>query len=140
MANSSITVVPTGPKKCKPFLLEIMVSPPQGGFKFELTVEKGCTPENDPIWKLVFDLYKKVNEQFTQIVHVSFKAGSETEKKGIKSIAVDGITEKATDVATKEVMPVAQQLDGQSSTPAINEELKKGMSKIAVVQLEGDDG
>lgn len=138
MATSSITVVPTGPKKCKPFLLEVMVSPPQGGFKFELTVEKGCSPENDPIWKLVFDLYKKVNNQFTQIVHVSFKAGSENEKKGIKSIAVDGITEKATDVAMKEVMPVAQQLDGQSSTPAISTQLKKGMSKIAVVQLEGD--
>jgi hypothetical protein len=139
MATSNISAVATGPKKCKPFLLEVMVSPPQGSFKFELTVEKGCTPDNDPIWKLVFDLYKKVNNQFTQIVHVSFKAGSATEKQGIKSIAVDGITEKATDVATKEVMPVAQQLDGQPATPAINAQLKQGMSKIATVQLEGDE-
>lgn len=139
MATSNVSVVTTGPKKCKPFLLEVMVSPPQGNFKFELIVEKGCTSNNDPIWKLVFDLYKKVNNSFTQIVHVSFKAGSENEKKGIKSIAVDGITEKATDVATKEVMPVAQQLDGQTATPTLNAQLKKGMSKIATVQLEGDD-
>lgn len=139
MATSEITVVPTGPKKCKPFLLEVMVSPPQGGFKFELTVEKGCSPQNDPIWKLVFDLYKKVNNQFTQIVHVSFKAGSNDEQKGVKSIAVDGITDKAMDVATKQVMPVAQKLDGQPVTPALNAQLKQGMSKIATVQLEGDE-
>lgn len=139
MATSKLSIVTTGPKKCKPFLLEVMVSPPQGGFKFELTVEKGCSPQNDPIWKLAFDLYKKVNNDFTQIVHISFKAGSDDEKKGIKSIAVDGMTEKATDVAMKEVLPVAQQLDGQPATPALNAQLKKGMSKIATVQLEGDD-
>jgi hypothetical protein len=140
MATSNLSAVKTGPKKCKPFLLEVMVSPPQGGFKFELTVEKGCSPSNDPIWKLVFDLYKKVNNEFTQIVHVSFKAGSNDEKKGIKSIAIDGITEKASDVATKEVMPVAQKLDSQPSTPDLNAQLKKGMSKIATIQLEGDEG
>lgn len=139
MATSNVSVVTTGPKKCKPFLLEVMVSPPQGGFKFELTVEKGCTPNNDPIWKLVFDLYKKVNNDFTQIVHVSFKAGNAQEKKGIKSIAVDGLTEKASDVATNEVMPVAQQLDGQQPTPEINAQLKQGMSKVATIQLEGDE-
>ena len=138
--SSSLSAVATGPKKCKPFLLEVMVSPPQGSFKFELTVEKGCTPTNDATWKLVFDLYKEVNDKFVQVAHVSFKAGSAEEKKGIKDIAVNGITEKAADVAAKEVLPPATVLaEQQQPTPEVKKQLKEGMSRVATVQLEGDD-
>jgi hypothetical protein len=138
--SSNLSAVSTGIKKCKPFLLEVMISPPrQDGFKFELTVEKGCTPENDAIWKLVFDLFKQMNGEFVQVAHVSFKAGSQDEKKGIKDIAVNGITEKAAETATNEVLPKAKELASQgNSTPALNEELKKGMSRVAIAQLEGD--
>ena len=57
MAGSSISVVPIGAKVCKPFLLEVMVFSPESGYKFKVVVERSCTPEADPIWKLVFDLY-----------------------------------------------------------------------------------
>ena len=137
---STVSAVPVGIKKCKPLFLEVMVSPPQGGFKFELTVEKGCTPDNEAIWKLVFDLYKEVNEEFVQVAHVSFRAGSDQEKKGIKDIAVNGITEKAAEVASTDVMPAAQQLaEQQQPTPEIKRQLKQGMSRVATVQLEGDE-
>ena len=138
--SSNISAVATGPKKCKPFLLEVMVSPPDSGFKFELTVEKGCTATNDAIWKLVFDLYKEVNGKFVQVAHVSFKAGNDDEKKGIKDIAVNGITEKAADVATTDVLPPAKQLatSGQADD-ALKQQLKQGMSRVATVQLEGDE-
>lgn len=138
--SSTLTAVSTGPKKCKPFLLEVMVSPPQGDFKFELTVEKGCTPANDAVWKLVFDLYKQVNGNFVQVAHVSFKAGSETEKKGIKDIAVNGITEKAAEVAAADVLPPAKELaDTDQPSDDLKKKLKQGMSRVATVQLEGDE-
>ena len=74
MASSSISVVPVGAKKCKPFVLQVMVFSPESGFKFEVLVEKDCSASNDPIWKLVLDLYKKqaTGSDFDQIVHVSF--------------------------------------------------------------------
>ena len=138
--SSNISAVATGPKKCKPFLLEVMVSPPESGFKFELTIEKGCTPTNDAIWKLVFDLFKEVNGKFVQVAHVSFKAGSDDEKKGIKDIAVNGITEKAADVATTDVLPPAKQLaESGQADDALKQQLKEGMSRVATVQLEGDE-
>jgi hypothetical protein len=139
--SSSLSAVSTGIKKCKPFLLEVMVSPPQeGGFKFELTVEKGCTPANDATWRLVFDLYKEVSGKFVQVAHVSFKAGSADEKKGIKDIAVNGITEKAADVATTDVLPPAKELaDTDQADDALKQKLKQGMSRVANVQLEGDE-
>ena len=56
---SNISVVSIGPKQCKPFILEVFVASPEAGYKFELTVEKSCTSTKDPLWKLVFDLYKK---------------------------------------------------------------------------------
>lgn len=136
---SSVSAVPVGVKKCKPMLLEVMVSPPQGGFKFELTVEKGCTPDNEAIWKLVFDLYKEVDDDFVQVAHVSFRAGSPEEKRGIKDIAVNGITEKAAEVAANEVVPPARQLAEKQPTPEIKQKLKKAMSRVATVQLEGDE-
>jgi hypothetical protein len=139
--SSSVSAVVTGPKKCKPFLLEVMISPPrQDGFKFELIVEKGCTSTNEPIWKLVFDLFKEMNGSFVQVAHVSFKAGNDQEKKGIKDIAVNGITEKAAATATNEVLAQAKELAGQSEpTPDLTKKLKQSMSKMTVLQLEGDE-
>lgn len=136
MPNNNLSSVVTGPKKCKPFQFEFMLQPPDTKFKIELVVEKNCTPENDAIWKLVFDLYKKIDGDFTQIVHISFKAGNNTEKQGIKSIAVDGVTDKAAAVAVDEVLPLAQQVGAPNAPPDLNNKLKSGMKKIAVVQLE----
>ena len=136
MPNNNLSAVVTGPKKCKPFQFEFILQPPNTNFKIELVVEKNCTPLNDAIWKLVFDLYKKINGDFTQIVHISYKAGTNTEEQGIKSIAVDSITDKAAAVAIDEVLPLAQQVGAPSAPPDLNKKLKAGMKKIAVVQLE----
>ena len=35
---SRVSVVPTGSKVCKPFLLEVMVFSPEAGFKFKVVV------------------------------------------------------------------------------------------------------
>jgi hypothetical protein len=132
VASSSISVVPVGAKKCKPFVLQVMVFSPESGFKFEVLVEKDCSASNDPIWKLVFDLYKKqaTGSDFDQIVHVSFTSGSAAEQQGIQSMVSQGVSSGQADVITNEVYPAAKELDGvQNPTPDQKQTLHDAMSK-----------
>ncbi|MCU1333150.1 MAG: hypothetical protein JWM08_2142 [Candidatus Angelobacter sp.] len=131
---SSISVVPIGAKKCKPFVLQVMVFSPESGFKFEVLVEKDCSPQNDPIWKLVFDLYKKqaAGSDFDQIVHVSFTSGSTAEQKGVQSMVTQGVSTGQADALTSDVYPAAKDLDGvQTPTNQQKQALHQAMSKAA---------
>ena len=132
MASSSISVVPVGAKKCKPFVLQVMVFSPESGFKFEVTVEKDCSASNDPIWKLVFDLYKKqaTGSDFDQIVHVSFTSGTTAEQQGIQSMVTQGVSSGQADVITNQVYPAAKALDGvQNPTDQQKQALHQAMSQ-----------
>lgn len=134
-SSSSISVVPVGAKKCKPFVLQVMVFSPESGFKFEVLVEKDCSPDNDPIWKLVFDLYKKqaTGSDFDQIVHVSFTTGSPAEQKGAQSMLTQGVSSGQADVISNEVYPAAKALDGVADpTPAQKQTLHNAMSKATL--------
>ena len=135
-ARSSASVVKVGAKRCRPFLLEVMVFSPEAGYKFEVVVEKGCTPENDPIWKLVFDLYKKKKDGFDQIVHVSFRAGTNQESEGIKRMALQGVSDKQADLLTGPVYDAAKVLEGVAApTPQHKEKIRTAMSNVATVGL-----
>ncbi|HEY2496691.1 MAG TPA: hypothetical protein VGK24_06460 [Candidatus Angelobacter sp.] len=132
MASSSISVVPVGAKKCKPFVLQVMVFSPESGFKFEVTVEKDCSASNDPIWKLVFDLYKKqaTGSDFDQIVHVSFTSGTTAEQQGIQSMVSQGVSSGQADAITNQVYPAAKALDGvQNPTDQQKQALHQAMSQ-----------
>src|SRR5437660_12595391 len=105
---SNISVVSIGPKQCKPFILEVFVARPEAGYKFELTLEKSCTSTNDPLWKLVFDLYKKdTSGTFQQIVHVSFTPLDPDEKRGVEALATEPISVDTARVLRNEVHPAA---------------------------------
>ena len=132
--DSSISVVPTKPKGCKPFLLNVMVMTPEANFKFEVTVEKACTATNDAVWKLVFDLFKKKGTELVQIVHVSFTAGSDDENKGLRRAALTGLTEASIKALKTDVFPVAKAVGqaGGNPTPAQTTALNAAMSKAAV--------
>lgn len=107
---------------------------PEADFKFELLVEKKCSPELDPIWKLVFDLFKKNTKgEFVQIIHVSYTAESEQESAGIAATSVNGLTPKQAEVAVKEVHPGAKKIGEGSGTPADEKKVIQGMRKIAVL-------
>ena len=133
----------TGAKTCKPFTIEVMVFAPASGFKIQVLIEKDCTPQADPIWKIVFDLYKKqaTGTAFDQLVHVSFKGGTPVEQKGIETTAANGINPKQADVLINEVGPAVLQLkDAKAMPPADLDALKKevvaGSSKVANFALE----
>ena len=130
---STISVVTTKPKSCKPFLLNVMVMAPESNFKFEVMVEKACTSANDAVWKLVFDLYKKKGSAFVQIVHVSFTAGSDDEQKGLRRAAVSGLTANSVKALKNDVYPTAKAVGeaGGAPTPPQQAKINAGMSKAA---------
>src|SRR6185436_2490613 len=114
MPASSTSVVPVGKKVCKPFLLEVMVFSPESGYKFKVVVERSCTPEADPIWKLVFDLYKVTGGNEVQIVHVSFTAGPPVQQQAVQRMATDGVTEEQSDSLINDVHPAVKEIEGVS--------------------------
>jgi hypothetical protein len=97
-ANPSGNVTKIGQKKCKPFIVEVMVYSPEAGYKAEVVVEKGCTATNDAVWKFVFDLYKKKTsgDGFDQLVHVSYRALTAQENVAVVGM-IDGMTDAQAD-------------------------------------------
>lgn len=135
MPDTSISVVPIGTKRCKPFLLEVMVFSPESGFKFEVLVERGCTPLAEPVWKLVFDLHKIVDGQQTQVVHVSYTAKTPVESQAIQTMAAEGIRPKQAQTITQEVFPAAKQVVGKAqATKKDQQALLGAMSKSLSIE------
>ena len=133
----------TGTKTCKPFVIEVMVFAPSSGFKIEVNIEKSCSPQADPIWKIVFDLYKKkaTGDGFDQLIHASFKGGTPVIQKGIQATAANGVNDKQADVIVNEAGPAVLDLkDASTMTPqqldAKKKEVVAASTKIANFALE----
>jgi len=95
---SQASVVKIGAKKCRPFILDVMVYSPESGYKAVISVERGCTAANDSIWKFVFDLFKKqkTGTDFDQLVHVSYKGLNAAENAAIAGM-VNGLSDNQAD-------------------------------------------
>jgi len=136
MPTSSTSVVPIGTKVCKPFLVEVMVFSPESGYKFKVVVERSCTPEADPIWKLVFDLYKVAETNEVQVVHVSFTSGTPVEQKGVQLMASEGVKPAQAEILTNEVHPAAKAVVGvKKPTAAQKKRLHDAMTKVVTVDV-----
>jgi hypothetical protein len=132
----------TGPKTCKPFVLQVMVFAPDSGFKIEVNIEKSCTPQADAIWKLVFDLYKKKTsgDGFDQLVHVSYTGGTPVEQSGLETTAVKGINSRQADTIVNRVGPAVLDLrNAKDMTPEqlaeTKAEVKAASSDVATFAL-----
>src|SRR5215510_13547792 len=135
-ASSPISVVNgEAANVCRPFTIEFRLAAPEAGFRIMVMVEKSCSPQAEPILKLVFDLFKKVGAEFVEIVHVSFKADAPVEKQGVEKIAADGIPRNSARVLRNDVFPIAKKLEKRQPTAEEKDALKGGMSKAAVTAV-----
>jgi hypothetical protein len=136
MPASSTSVVSIGTKVCKPFLVEVMVFSPESGYKFKVLVERSCTPEADPLWKLVFDLYRVTGTTEVQLVHVSFTSGTPVEQKGVQLMASEGVKPDQAEILTDEVHPAAKAIVGVKK-PTANQKkrLHDAMTKVVTVDV-----
>ncbi len=105
--NTSVT---TGGKKCKPFLLRVMVFSPESGYKFTIEVQKACTDANEEVWKLLFDLYKKAagDIDFVELVSVEFVAGDPNDVTKVAAITDEGMTRPQVRAFRESVFPLVR--------------------------------
>jgi hypothetical protein len=132
MPASSTSVVPLGTKICRPFLFDVMVSSPEAGFKFHVTVERDCTPTADPIWKLVFDLYKVAPGQpDVPLVHVSFTSGTPVEQAALQTMATQGVAPAQANALVETVYPATKAVAGNNNpTPEQKQAVHDAMSQV----------
>ena len=97
-APANVSVVKVGAKRCRPFILDVMIYSPESGFKAVVSIERGCTPANDSIWKFVFDLFKKksTGDNFDQLVHISYRGLNAAENQAIAGM-VNGLSDDQAD-------------------------------------------
>ena len=111
-----------------------MVFSPESGFKFKVVVERSCTPQADPIWKLVFDLFQVTESKEIQTVHVSFTSGTPVEQKAVQRIATEGVKPAQADILVTEVHPAAKAIQGvKNPTAAQKKRLHDAMSGVVNV-------
>ena len=136
MPESSIKVVPVGEKVCRPFLAEVMVFSPEAGYKFKVSVERTCTPEAEAVWKLVFDLYRVAGSTETQLVHVSFTAGTPVHRRGVERIAAQGVKPKQSEILVDKVHPATKAVVGEPNpTPEQKKKIHDAMEEVVTVDV-----
>jgi hypothetical protein len=121
-----------GPKVCRPFTLDVMVMNPSADFKFTLSVELACSPQADPIWKLVFDLFKKAGSDFVQVVHVSFTAQTPVEVAGVQATGTNGVNQQQADIVVNQIHPAVVDISNATTpNPAASQAVTAQMSTVA---------
>lgn len=131
MSKTTITV---GGRKCRPFLLRVMVFSPESGFRFEIEIQMACTAANEEVWKLLFHLKKKIENEFVEIVSVEFVAGTPDEIEKVATISDEGLTRPQVRAFRDSVFPaVKAAAEGDSPTEPqnakIQSEVKKAISQ-----------
>jgi hypothetical protein len=129
----SKTTVTVGARTCKPFLLRIMVFSPESGYRFEIEIQLACTASNEEVWKLLFHLKKKIDNEFVEIVSVEFVAGTPDEIEKVATISDEGLTRPQVRAFRDSVFPAVKATEGNpASQPAndkIHNEIKKAISQ-----------
>ena len=118
----STTSITTGSKKCKPFLLRVMVFSPESGYKFTIEIQKACNSKNEPVWKLLFDLFKKIDNEFVEIISVQFVAGDPNDIKKIAAITDEGMKKGQVRAFRDDVYPVVKPFGDSGKQPTAAEQ------------------
>lgn len=118
------TTITTGAKKCKPFLLRVMIFSPESGYKFTIEIQKACNSQNEPVWKLLFDLYKKIGADFTEVVSVEFVAGDPNDIDKIAAVTEDGMKRAQVRAFRDDVYPMVKPFGDTGQKPNAEEQKK----------------
>jgi hypothetical protein len=127
------------PAPCKGFTLEVKVVPKKD-LRLHVIVDKTCV-NNEPRWGLVFELDKKEDGKWEQIVFVSYKPKLDDTQaqKGIEKMLVDEkISQKQLAIAKDEVIPATAALEGTAGpTPAQAKRIETASRKLVIAEIGG---
>jgi hypothetical protein len=118
---ASTTTITTGKKKCTPFLIRVMVFSPESGYKFTIEIQKACSSQNEPIWKLLFDLFKKIDNEFVEVVSVEFVAGDPNDIKKVAAITDEGMKRPQVRAFRENVFPLVKPFGDSGTKPTAAE-------------------
>jgi hypothetical protein len=110
--------------KCKPFVLRVMVFSPESGYRFTIEVQKACNDNDEPIWKLLFNLAKKIKGEFVDLVIVDFVAGDPNDIKKISSITEEGMKRPQVRAFRDNVFPLVKPFADSGKEPSKTEQKK----------------
>lgn len=128
------STITTSGKKCKPFLIRVMVFSPESGYKFTIEIQKACTSDNEAVWKLLFDLYKKIDNDFEEVVSVEFVAGDPNDIDKIAAVTDEGMNRAQVRAFRDNVFPLVKPFADSGKKPSesdkkkIDETLKKAIN------------
>lgn len=123
----------TGGETCTEFRIKVMIFSPESGFKFDVTVQRKCFPTK---WIIIFNLFKKIDGEFVQIVGVEFDSEKVEEQRAIEGISQNGVNLLQSRAFRKKVYPAVKVLeDGDEPTPAEREKIHKEMAKAILLKV-----
>jgi hypothetical protein len=128
------SVSPAEEAPCRGFTIEVKVFIPKQGFRFHVFVDKTCV-NNEPRWGLIFELDKKIDNEFVQIVYVEYKPKLDDGEsvKGIEKMLETGVTPAQVKIAKAELVPVVMELEGEETiTPDQKKCMEAGSKKFAI--------
>ena len=117
MASKTVTTITPAQKKCKPFVLRVMVFSPESGYKFSIEVQKACTDKNEEVWKLLFDLSKKIDGEFVELVTVEFVSGDPNDIEKIAVITDEGMKRAQVRAFRDDVFPLVKPFADSGTKP-----------------------
>lgn len=116
-AKTATTTITPAQKKCKPFVLRVMVFSPESGYKFTIEVQKACTDKNEEVWKLLFDLAKKIDGDFVDMVTVEFVSGDPNDIDKIATITDEGMKRAQVRAFRDNVYPLVKPFADSAQKP-----------------------
>lgn len=108
---------------CTEFRLKVMIYSPEAGFKFDVTIQRKCFPTK---WLLIFNLFKKVGNEFVQIVAVEFEAEKKEEQKALEDMSNAGVNVLQSRAFRQKVYPRVKAGDEPTK---IHEEISKAVQQ-----------
>ena len=139
MPVKAIAITESTPAPCVGFTLEIKVVPKRD-LRLHVIIDKTCV-KNDARWGLIFELDRKIDGDWTQVVFVSYKPKLDDAKanQGIQKMLADKkMSKKQQQIAKDELIPATAALeDGNGPTPGQAKAIELAARKVVVAEIGG---
>lgn len=121
--------VPLATGKCRPFTLEVLQISPSPDLKAQLAVARECAPGGDKVWKLVMDVYSRLNGgSFQQLAHVSYTGQLVADSDTLRLLAVEGLKDE-------QIRLIGEQMKDFGKKAAALENLDQQTRTIQLLEL-----
>jgi hypothetical protein len=137
MPITAVAITGTTPSPCKGFTLEVKVVPKKD-LRLHVIIDKSCV-HSEARWALIFELERKVDAQWTQIVFVSYKPKLDDApaQQGIQKMLVDEkLSRRQLAILKDEVIPVTALLESAAGPTATqSRQIEAASRKLVVAEI-----